>query len=101
MLLIGLKRRKEDCNLVLLSFFVNVFKRVKRIFYYRRDERRYTNMKVYGLEIRNQKSEELNHRLSFLKRNLKLTDSIGDVKISFNHRQEILIIKEELLRRGA
>ena len=58
-------------------------------------------MTVYGLEVKNQKSEELKHRLGYLKRNLKLTDSIGDVRISFKHHQEILVIEEELLRRGA
>jgi len=57
-------------------------------------------MKVYGIELKKQKSEELNHRLGYLKRNLKLTDSLGDVRISFKHHQEILVIEEELSKRA-
>lgn len=58
-------------------------------------------MKIYGKNINEVESKELEHRVNYLKRNLKLTDSIGDVRISFKHHQEILVIEEELLRRGA
>lgn len=58
-------------------------------------------MKIYGKNIKEIESKELEHRVNYLKRNLKLTDSIGDVRISFKHHQEILVIEEELLRRGA
>lgn len=57
-------------------------------------------MKIYGVNIRNQKSEELEHRLGYLKRNHKMVDSLGNVEISFRHHQEELIISEELLRRS-
>lgn len=57
-------------------------------------------MKIYGVYIQNQKSEELEHRLSYLKRNHKMVDSLGNVEISFRHHQEELIISEELLRRS-
>lgn len=58
-------------------------------------------MKVYNVEIGKQTKEELEHRLNYLKRNQRLVDSLGQVEISYKHRQEILIINEELLRRGA
>lgn len=57
-------------------------------------------MKIYGVNIQNQKSEELEHRLGYLKRNHKMVDSLGNVEISFRHHQEELIISEELLRRS-
>ncbi len=57
-------------------------------------------MKIYSVNIQNQKSEELEHRLSYLKRNHKMVDSLGNVEISFRHHQEELIINEELLRRS-
>ena len=57
-------------------------------------------MKIYNVEIREQKTEELEHRLGYLKRNQKLVDSLGQVEISYKHRQEELIISEELLRRS-
>ena len=58
-------------------------------------------MKIYGVELNKQTKEELEHRLRYLKRNQRLVDSLGQVEISYKHRQEILIINEELLRRGA
>lgn len=58
-------------------------------------------MKIYGVELNKQTKEELEHRLGYLKRNQRLVDSLGQVEISYKHRQEILIINEELLRRGA
>lgn len=58
-------------------------------------------MKIYGVELNKQTSKELEHRLNYLKRNQRLVDSLGQVEISYKHRQEILIINEELLRRGA
>lgn len=58
-------------------------------------------MKVYNVELNKQTKEELEHRLSYLRRNQRLVDSLGQVEISYKHRQEILIINEELLRRGA
>ena len=57
-------------------------------------------MMIYGVNIQNQKSEELEHRLGYLKRNHKMVDSLGNVEISFRHHQEELIISEELLRRS-
>ena len=57
-------------------------------------------MMIYGVNIQNQKSEELEHRLGYLKRNHKMIDSLGNVEISFRHHQEELIISEELLRRS-
>ena len=58
-------------------------------------------MKIYGIEIKEQTTKELEHRAQFLKRNRKFVDSIGNVEMSFRHRQEEICIAEELLRRGA
>lgn len=56
---------------------------------------------VYKVPVDQQKTEELEHRLNYLRRNRRLIDHTGNVEMSFKHRQEELIISEELLRRGA
>ena len=58
-------------------------------------------MKIYGIELKNQETKELEHRANYLKRNRRFVDSIGNVEMSYKHRQEELCIAEELLRRGA
>lgn len=58
-------------------------------------------MKIYNKSIDTLSTTELEHRLGFLKRNMKSIDQIGLVELSFNHHQEILIIEEEILKRGA
>lgn len=58
-------------------------------------------MKIYGQSIDRIETKELEHRVNYLKRNRKLVDSIGNVELSFKHRQEELIITEELKRREA
>ena len=58
-------------------------------------------MKIYGKNIKEIESKELEHRVNYLRRNHKMIDSLGNVEISFRHHQEELIINEELLRRGA
>lgn len=56
----------------------------------------YNNQNVRGIE-----TEELEHRLKFLKRNKENYDHLGIVELSFKRRQEMAIIEEELSRRAA
>lgn len=56
---------------------------------------------VYKVPVNLQSTEELEHRLNYLRRNRKLIDHTGNVEMSFKHRQEELIIGEELRKRGA
>lgn len=58
-------------------------------------------MTVYGVEISKQSTKELEHRAGYLRRNRRLVDSIGNVEMSFRHRQEEICIAEELSKRGA
>lgn len=58
-------------------------------------------MKIYGIEIKNQETKELEHRANYLRRNRHFIDSIGNVEMSFRHHQEEICIAEELRKRGA
>lgn len=58
-------------------------------------------MKIYGKNIDELTTEELEHRLGFLKRNIREIDSLRLVELSFNRHQEILIIEEYLNKKGA
>ena len=58
-------------------------------------------MMYNNLNVKKVKTEELERRLNFLKRNKINYDQLGIVNLSFMRRQEMAIIEEELKRRAA